>query len=270
MLLWPNGAPEAKGTDDEDKPALWVFLPEASKANGTAVVVCPGGGYGHLAYGHEGKEVADLLNKHGVAAFVLRYRLAPKYGQPAPMLDVQRALRTVRAGAEKWKLDPKRIGVMGFSAGGHLASTAATHFDAGKTEASDPIDQASCRPDFAVLCYPVIAFGTEYTHRGSEKNLLGEAPDPSLVAYYANHQHVTPETPPTFLFHTNGDAGVLPENSVLFYLALRKAKVPAEMHIYEFGKHGVGLATDDPVLSTWSERLIDWMSEHGLVAKRGS
>ncbi|HWA99981.1 MAG TPA: alpha/beta hydrolase [Pirellulales bacterium] len=267
--LWPEGAPGAKGSDEDDKPALWVFLPEAAKANGTAVVVCPGGGYGHLAYGHEGKDVAELLNAQGVAVFVLRYRLAPKYGHPAPMLDVQRALRTVRAGADKWKLDPKRVGVMGFSAGGHLASTAATHFDAGKTDASDPIDHASCRPDFAVLCYPVIAFGTEYAHGGSQKNLLGAEPDPKLVAYYANHTQVTPETPPTFLFHTNGDTGVVPENSVLFYLALRKAKVPAEMHIYEFGKHGVGLAKDDPVLSTWSGRLIDWMRGHELIAKPG-
>ncbi len=268
MLLWPSGAPGAVGGEDLDKPAIWVYLAPKEKANGTAVVICPGGGYGHLAYGHEGKEVADLLNSYGVSAFVLRYRLAPRYGQPNPMLDVQRALRMVRANASKWNIDPKRIGIMGFSAGGHLASTAATHFDAGKTESSDPIDQVSCRPDFAILCYGVIAMGTEFTHKGSEKNLLGENPDPKLVEFYANHKHVTSETPPTFLFQTTADAAVQAENSVLFYLALRKAKVPCEMHIYETGKHGVGLATDDPIVGTWSDRLIDWMRVHQLIAAK--
>jgi acetyl esterase/lipase len=268
MLLWPSGAPGAVGSEDLDKPALWLYPAPKEKSNGTAVVICPGGGYGHLAYGHEGKEVADLLNSYGVSAFVLRYRLAPRYGQPNPMLDVQRALRTVRANASKWNIDPKRIGIMGFSAGGHLASTAATHFDAGKTESSDPIDQVSCRPDFAILCYGVIAMGTEFTHKGSEKNLLGENPDPKLVEFYANHKHVTPETPPTFLFQTNADTGVVAENSVLFYLALRKAKVPAELHIYETGKHGVGLAKDDPIVGTWSDRLIDWMRVHELIATK--
>lgn len=267
QLLWPEGAPGAKGDEDADKPALWVFLPPAERANGTAVVVCPGGGYAHLAIGHEGKDVAEWFNARGVAAFVLRYRLAPKYMHPAPLQDVQRALRTVRSRAEFWKLDPQRVGVMGFSAGGHLASTAATHFDKGRSEDSDPIEHVSCRPDFAILCYPVIAFGTEFVHRGSQKNLLGDDPDPKLVELLANHKQVTADTPPTFLFHTNADAGVVPENSVLFYLALRQAKVPAELHIYEQGKHGVGLAADDPILSTWSARLADWLKAHGLLGK---
>jgi acetyl esterase/lipase len=267
MLLWPEGAPGAKGSEDDDKPGLWIYLPPKEKANGAAVVVCPGGGYGHLAYGHEGKEIADLLNSQGVAAFVLRYRLAPKYGQPSPMLDVQRALRTVRANATKWNVNPKRVGVMGFSAGGHLASTAATHFDAGKSDSKDPIDQMSCRPDFAILCYPVVTMGTEYTHKGSEKNLLGESPDPKLVEFYANHKQVTADTPPTFMFHTDEDRGVVPENSVMFYLALRKAKVPAELHIYGTGPHGIGLGKDLPLVASWSNLLIDWMRGRGLLDK---
>ncbi|MBS0207398.1 MAG: alpha/beta hydrolase [Planctomycetes bacterium] len=266
-LLWPDGAPGAVGSEDLDKPGLWIYLPPADKANGTAVVVCPGGGYGGLALDHEGKQIAEYLNGQGIAAFVLRYRLAPRYRQPSPMLDVQRALRTVRAGAQQWNLDPKRVGVMGFSAGGHLASTAATHFDQGKTDSSDPVDAVSCRPDFAILCYPVIAFGTDYVHRGSQNNLLGPEQDPKLIEFYASHKHVTPETPPTFLFHTDADAAVVPENSVLFYLALRKAKVPAELHIYEPGKHGVGLAKSIPALAAWSDRLTDWLREHKLLER---
>jgi acetyl esterase/lipase len=267
QLLWPHGAPGAKGDEDFDKPAIWVFLPPEKLATGTAVVVCPGGGYGHLAIGHEGKDVADWLNSLGVAAFVVRYRLAPKYGHPAPLDDAQRALRTVRANAEHWHIDPKRIGVMGFSAGGHLASTAGTHFDPGNRDAADPIERVSCRPDFMILCYPVVAFATEYVHAGSKKNLLGLNPDPKLVESLSNERQVTPQTPPTFIFQTDADTAVVPENCVLFYLALRKAKVPAELHIYEQGRHGVGLAASDPVLSTWPARLADWLKVHGLVTQ---
>ena len=265
QVLWPEGAPGAAGMEESDKPALWVFLPPAEKACGTAVVVCPGGGYGHLAYGHEGKEVAEWFNEQGVAAFVLRYRLAPRYKHPSPLLDVQRALRTVRSSAEHYKIDPHRIGVMGFSAGGHLASTVATHFDSGKSDATDPIERVGCRPDFVILGYPVIALSTEYAHGGSKKNLLGMEPDAALVESLSNEKQITPETPPTFLFHTNEDSGVPPENSVLFYLGLRKAKVPAELHIYEKGKHGVGLAKNDPILSTWAGRLSDWLKTRGLT-----
>lgn len=268
QLLWPEGAPGAQGSEEVDQPALWVFLPPAETANGAAVVICPGGGYAHLAYGHEGKEIAEWFNARGVAAFVLRYRLAPRYQHPAPMQDVQRALRTVRARAEFWRLDPQRVGVMGFSAGGHLASTAATHFDAGQSDASDPIEKVSCRPDFAILCYPVVAFGTEYVHGGSQKNLLGTAPDAALVELLANHKQVTPQTPPTFMFHTNADTAVVPENSVLFFLALRKAKVPAELHIYESGRHGLGLATEEPGARTWADRLADWLQNRGYLAKK--
>jgi acetyl esterase/lipase len=264
LMLWSEGAPLAQGTEEADTPWLWLYPASADKATGTAVVVCPGGGYGGLAIAHEGNEIAKRFNELGVSAYVLKYRLSP-YRHPVPMTDVQRAIRTVRSKAGEWKLDPGRIGVMGFSAGGHLASTAATHFDAGKSDATDPIDRASCRPDFAILCYPVISFTTEYVHAGSRKNLLGENPDAKLVESLSNELQVTAETPPTFLFHTGEDKGVPPENSVLFYQALRKAKVPAELHIYERGPHGVGLAKDDPVLGTWFDRLAGWLKTRGLT-----
>ncbi len=264
-LLWPQGAPGAVGTESADKPTLTAYLPPADTATGTAVVVCPGGGYGHLAVGHEGKGPAEFLNRLGVAAFVLKYRIAPRSHHPAPLQDVQRALRTVRSRAKESHLDPHKIGVWGFSAGGHLASTAATHFDDGKPDAADPVERASCRPDFAILCYPVITLKPPYYHKGSRDNLLGKNPDPQLLDSLCNDTQVTPRTPPTFLFHTNTDTAVPPENSVLFYMALRKAKVPAEMHIYEKGAHGVGLAPRDPVLSSWPKRLADWLQVRGLL-----
>jgi acetyl esterase/lipase len=268
QLLWPAGAPGAVGDEDSDKPAIAVWLPPAEKATGAAVVVCPGGGYGHLAMGHEGREVAQWLNSFGVAAFVLRYRIAPRYHHPTPLHDVQRAIRMVRARAAEWKLDPQKVGVMGFSAGGHLASTAGTHFDRGQPQAAATIDRASSRPDFMILVYPVISFTTEYAHAGSRRNLLGTDPDPKLVEGLSNERQVTRDTPPTFLMHTTGDRGVPPENSILFYLALRKAGVPAELHIYEKGEHGFGLAANDPVLATWPKRCEDWLRVRGVLSKK--
>jgi acetyl esterase/lipase len=229
------------------------------------VVVCPGGGYGGLAMDHEGKQIADWLNSLGVAAFVLKYRLGPRYHHPAPLQDAQRALRTVRSNAQAFGIRPDRIGIWGFSAGGHLSATAGTHFDAGDLNAVDPIERVSSRPDFLILAYPVISFTAEYSHRGSRKNLLGDAPDPALVENLSNEKQVTPQTPPTFLLHTDEDSGVPPENSVAFYLALRKAGVPAELHIYQRGQHGVGLALNDPILSSWPGRLADWMRVRGLL-----
>jgi acetyl esterase/lipase len=270
ILLWPNGAPEARGNEEPDKPTLTHYPAPPDKANGTAVVICPGGGYGHLAIDHEGHEIAKWLNGHGVAAFMLKYRIAPRYHHPAPLQDAQRALRTVRARAEEWKVDPRRIGIWGFSAGGHLASTAGTHFDDGNTSAADPVEHVSCRPDFMILCYPVITLKPPYAHMGSRNNLLGKDPDPKLVESLSNDTQVTARTPPTFLMHTDSDAGVVPENSVLFYLALRKAKVPAELHIFEKGPHGVGLAQrvmDNPGLARWSNQLADWMTVRGLLKK---
>jgi len=262
-LLWPDGAPGALGSEDADRPALTIYLPELR--SGTAVVVCPGGGYQMLAVNHEGRQIAEWLNARGIAAFVLKYRIAPRYRHPAPLLDAQRAIRTVRSRSAEFQIRPDRIGIWGFSAGGHLASTAGTHFDGGDPGAADPIDRASSRPDFLILAYPVISLTTPYTHRGSLKNLLGPDPDPKLVESLSNDLRVTPQTPPAFLFHTTADSGVPPENSILFYLALRKAGVPAEMHIYERGPHGVGLAPKDPVLSTWAERLEGWLRVRGLL-----
>jgi acetyl esterase/lipase len=268
-LLWPDGAPGAKGERPEDKPTLIVYLPEEAKATGAAVCICPGGGYGFLAMDHEGHQIARWFNSMGVAGFIVDYRHRNKgYGHPAPLQDAQRAIRTVRARADQWKIDPEQIGVMGFSAGGHLASTAATHFDSGKPDAEDPIERVSCRPDFAILCYAVIAFDEPYTHRGSQRNLLGEDPVPELVRSLSNEKQVTPETPPTFLFHTDEDTGVPAENSVQFYLALRRAKVPAEMHIYRQGRHGLGLAPDTPGTSNWPKQCEDWMRGLGLLDRK--
>ncbi len=264
-LLWPNGAPGAVGSEDRDKPNLTFYPAPEKSAVKTGTIVCPGGGYGFLAKDHEGDQIARWLNSLGVSAFVLQYRIAPRYHHPAPLQDAQRAIRFVRAHAGEYGIAPDRIGIWGFSAGGHLASTTGTHFDAGDPNAQDSIDRVSCRPDFMILSYPVISFTTPYAHRGSLRNLLGENPDPKLVASLSSETQVTAQTPPTFLFHTNEDDGVPSENSVLFYLALRKAGVPAEMHIYERGPHGVGLAPTDAILATWAERLKDWLEVRGLL-----
>ncbi len=201
----------------------------------------------------EGSQAEQWLNARGIAGFVLKYRLGPRYHHPAPLDDVHQALRYVRAHAAEFHIQTDRVGVWGFSAGGHLASTAATHFD------------AATRPDFAILSYPVITFEPPYAHMGSRKNLLGAEPDPKLVHELSNETQVTAQTPPTFLFHTSGDKGVPAENSVMFYMALRKAGVEAELHIYERGPHGVGLAPMDPVLSSWPARLEDWLKLRGLT-----
>jgi acetyl esterase/lipase len=267
-LLWPKGAPLAMGEAERDRPTLSLYPAPAEKANGAAVVVCPGGGYGTLAKAHEGHDIAVWYNGLGVSAFVLTYRHSP-YRHPVPMLDVQRAIRSVRARASEWKVDPARIGVMGFSAGGHLASTAVTHFDDGKAEAEDPVDRVSCRPDWGVLVYPVIALDQPYTHLGSKKNLLGDrVDDAALVEDLSTYRRVTEKTPPCFLFHTTTDKVVPPEHSIEFYLALRRAKVPAELHIYEQGPHGVGLAPKDPVLSSWPARLAQWLEVRGIFGKK--
>ena len=266
MPLWPGGAPGAVGNEEADRPTLSVYLAAAEKATGAGVVVCPGGSYSGLAMDHEGRQIAGWLNSLGVAGFVLKYRLGPRYRHPAPLQDAQRALRLVRQRAGEFGVAPDRIGIWGFSAGGHLASTAGTHFDTGDPGAPDPIDRMSSRPDFLILAYPVISFTTPYAHAGSRRNLLGENPDPSLAESLSNEKQVTARTPPAFLFHTDEDKGVPAENSVLFYLALRKAGVPAELHVYQRGKHGVGLAQSDPVLSTWPDRLAGWLRIRGLLA----
>jgi acetyl esterase/lipase len=265
VYLWEKGAPLAQGEEEKDKPNLSVYLAPEDKATGAACVVCPGGGYGGLAKDHEGHQVATFLNGHGVSVFVLSYRLAPKYHHPCMMLDVQRAVRTVRARAAEWKVDPARIGVMGFSAGGHLTSIAVTHFDDGKADAEDPIEKVSSRPNYAIMTYPVISLVQPYTHMGSTKNLLGDqVNDMELRAFLSPEKQVTAKTPPCFLMHTFED-GVSAENSIDFYSALKKANVPAELHVYEKGKHGYGLGLKDPVLKSWPDRLTDWLRVRGML-----
>ena len=267
MPLWPNGAPGAAGDSDADKPTLTVFLPTKNQANGTGVIVCPGGSYTGLASNHEGRQVANWLNSLGIAAFVLKYRLGPRYHHPIELGDAQRAIRLVRAHAADYGVSPDRLGVMGFSADGHLAATTGTHFDGGSPNDPDPIQRAGSRPDFLVLAYPVISFTTPYTHRASMHNLLGENPDPKLAESLSEELQVTAQTPPTFLFHTTEDKTVPVENSVLFYLALRKAGVPAEMHIFEHGPHGVGLDLRDSALGLWPELLVNWLRGRGLLGR---
>ncbi|MBS1786206.1 MAG: alpha/beta hydrolase [Acidobacteria bacterium] len=265
LPLWPNGAPGAKGSAPEDIPSIQLYSAPADKASGAAIVVCPGGGYGGLAP-HEGHDVAVWLNSIGVTAVVLKYRLGRfGYRHPVMLQDAQRAIRTTRAKAAEWKIDPNRVGIMGFSAGGHLSSTAATHFDAGDPNAADSIEKQSSRPDVAILCYPVITMTDPFAHVGSRKNLLGDNPSQELIDLLSNEKQVTDKTPPTFIFHTEDDKGVPVENSLMFAAALRKAKVPYEMHIYETGRHGVGLAKDIPALSTWPKLLENWLRARGFV-----
>lgn len=257
--LWPAGeVPLAKATGEPDTPTLTPY--PADDPTGAIFIVCPGGGYGGLAP-HEGKPIAEWLNSVGVTSFVLRYRHAPDYGHPAPLMDIQRAIRTVRAHSEEWGLDPERVGILGFSAGGHLVTTAATHFDAGDDDAKDPIDRWSSRPDVVVPVYPVVSM-TDVGHAGSRRNLLGKDPDPQLVEYLSNEKQVTSQTPPTFLVHSVDDKAVPVENSLLFASALREAGVPFEMHIYESGPHGFGLGKNDPALSSWPRRCADWLRRH--------
>lgn len=269
-LLWPDGAPGAKGDADPDKPGFWVY-PAGENSNGAAVIICPGGGYFLHATDHEGVQPAKFFNRMGVTAFVLRYRLNP-YRHPIPLQDAQRAIRVIRASAKDYGVDPGRVGIMGFSAGGHLTSTAVTHFDKGDPNAADEIDRQSCRPDFGILGYPVVSFVSDYSHRGSAKNLLGENPTEEQLKELSNDLHVTKETPPVFLFHTSEDTGVPPENSLAFYAACHKAGVPAELHVYQQGPHGVGLAFGHPALQGWIDAAGTWMRQGGLLVsgKRSS
>jgi acetyl esterase/lipase len=265
-LLWPNGAPGALGKEEKDQPKFIIHLPETEKAARAAVVILPGGGYGALAMDHEGKQIAEWLNSNGIVAFICDYRHRNKgYGHPAPLQDAQRAIRTVRARATEFGVDPAKVGILGFSAGGHLCSTAVTHFDKGKADSDDPIERASCRPDFGILCYPVIAFDEPFTHRGSQNNLIGKDASPELIRSLSNEKQVTAETPPCFLWHTWEDTGVPPQNSLAFYLAMVNHKVPGELHIYEKGRHGVGLAKGIPGTDKWPETCILWLKNRGVL-----
>jgi acetyl esterase/lipase len=267
LPLWPAGAPGALGKEDKDVPTLTPHFANPERATGASVVVCPGGGYGGLA-GHEGRDYALWLNELGVTAFVLKYRLGSGgYRHPIMLQDAARAVRYARAGAGEWKLDPKRVAIMGSSAGGHLASTLLTHFDAGDPNASDPIDRQSSRPDLGILCYPVITMG-EKTHGGSKRNLLGDAPSPELVRLLSNELQVTKQTPPTFLFHTVEDRAVPVENSLDFAAALTRNGVPFSLHIYPRGAHGIGLGTrqwDPAARHPWTTECALWLKEHGFA-----
>jgi acetyl esterase/lipase len=268
LPLWQGTPPKSLGTAEKDIPTLTVYLPEkAGDKLLPAILVCPGGGYAHLALEHEGSAIGKWCNSIGVAAFVLKYRLpGDGYRHPVPMLDAQHALSTIRARAAQWHVDPQKIGVMGFSAGGHLASTLATHYHRGIADAKDPIDRVSCRPDFAVLVYPVITLKA-LTHGGSRNNLLGPNPPAELIENLSNETQVTPDTPPTFLVHTTQDKTVPVENSIDFYLACRKAGVPAELHIFEAGAHGFGIKPVQTTVAgkTWMNRLADWLRARGIV-----
>jgi acetyl esterase/lipase len=265
IVLWPNGAPGALGNQAKDIPTLTPCLAEPEKATGAAMVICPGGGYGGLA-NHEGEHFARWFNELGIAGFVLKYRLGPAgYRHPAMLQDAARAVRAVRAQARQWKLDPGRVGIIGSSAGGHLASTLLTHFDPGKPDAEDPVERQSSRPDLGVLCYAVITMG-QFTHKGSRYNLLGPEPSPELIGELSNELHVTNDTPPCFIWHTFEDRAVPVENSLQFAEALRRAGVHFELHIYEKGEHGLGLGSSqwDPAhRHPWTADCAFWLKARG-------
>lgn len=269
ILLWENGAPNAAGKEAIDIPTITPYLVPKEAATGATIIVFPGGGYSHLSEIKEGSDVAKWLNSLGISAFVLKYRLGMKYHQPNQLLDAARAVRMVRSRAKELGLDPNRIGILGFSAGGHLASTLGTHFDAGTPDAKDEIERVSSRPDVMILLYPVITMG-EFTHSGSKLNLLGENPMPELIKQYSNELQVTKDTPPTFLAHAVTDTAVPVENSLLFVEALRKAKVPFELHLYEHGPHGFGLAPTMPILASWTGRCTDWLGQHGFTKTKSA
>jgi acetyl esterase/lipase len=252
IRLWEGAAPGALGNEDADIPTLTWYAP-AHATTDAAIIVAPGGSYRNLASNHEGRQVANFLNAAGMNAFVLKYRLGPRYHHPVELGDAQRAIALVRSRAQEFGVSPNRIGIMGFSAGGHLASSVSTH--------NDPAN----RPDFAILVYPVISLTAPYTHQGSLHNLLGDTPDPALARELSSELQVTANTPPTFLFSTSADKTVPVENSVAYYLALHKAGVPAELHIFQNGPHGVGLALADPALSVWPTLLLDWLRVRGLL-----
>ncbi len=274
--LWPEGAPSALGVSSNDTPTLTPYLPDGTNVTGlprqsnatagAALVICPGGSYARLAP-HEGNDYALWLNQHGVTCFVLKYRLGSSgYRHPAMLNDAARAVRWVRAHAEEYKIDPQRVGIMGSSAGGHLASTLLTHFDGGDTNSADAVERQSSRPDLGVLCYAVISMG-EFAHKGSRENLLGKNPSPDLVKLLSNELQVTTNTPPCFLWTTFEDKTVPMENTLLFAEALRKNHVPFDLHVYQKGGHGMGLKDKPPFANPhpWAGDCLFWLKEQGFV-----
>jgi acetyl esterase/lipase len=278
IRLWPADHPANAGNEPAytgtiewmervtRSPAITPFLPEPDRRGGAAVVICPGGGYAGLAMEKEGLEVARWMQARGIVGIVLRYRCGGgKNQQPVPLMDAQRAIRMVRSRAEEWGVDPERVGILGFSAGGHLASTAATMFDEGESNSNDPIARFSSRPDFAVLVYPVISMAEGVGHGGSRQNLLGANADIALVERWSTDRQVTAKTPPTFLVHASDDEGVLVKNSLLFYEALVAHNVPAELHVYEVGGHGFGMLRGDRPADRWPEQLEPWLKQHNII-----
>jgi acetyl esterase/lipase len=282
LPLWPEGSiPLSVKTDEKEihdsteivrirnvqVPDIAVFLPAKRNATRQAVIICPGGGYRILAYDWEGTDMARWLNSKGIAAIVLKYRLPSAATNPEahkiPLMDVQRAMRLVRYHASEWNIDPSKVGVMGFSAGGHLASTLSVRYDHGNLQSPDPVERLSCRPVFSILVYPVISADPVIGHQGSFRALLGENPSQDMLDYYSNEKHITADTPPAILIHSGDDKGVPVQNSIRYYEGLLKNNVPAQMHIYPFGGHGYGLALDKGYLSTWTDRVVDWLKEMG-------
>ncbi len=266
LRLWEVDAPGALGNDEKDIPQAIVYLPPKTDKPTGAIVICPGGGYGGLAMDHEGHQIAKWANQNGLAGIILSYRHRNRgYGHPAPMLDAQRAVRLVRHHAQEWNIDPQAVGIMGFSAGGHLTTTILTHFDSGDATATDPVDRQGCRPDFGIVCYAVIALGESYTHVGSQNNLLGKDAPVDLVQSLSNEKQVTAETPPCFVWHTAEDKVVPLENSLRFASALVQHGVAVELHVFPAGRHGVGLAANIPGTDQWSVLCVDWLKRIGVV-----
>lgn len=254
---------KVQSTSKVSVPTLSIFIPKDAKPNQTAIIICPGGGYSHLAFDKEGTKVAEWFNSIGIAAFVLKYRLPTdltmKNKNVGPLQDAQEAIRYVRQNASKWNIDSKKIGILGFSAGGHLAATASTHYDDKVYESAFKV---SARPDFSLLIYPVISMENEITHKGSQTNLLGDNPSQDLISSFSNEKKVTAQTPPAFLIHATDDTVVIPENSINYYLALKKNGVTAELHLYEKGGHGFGLGVND-TSKFWTRDCIEWLKANG-------
>jgi acetyl esterase/lipase len=262
VSLWEGHSPVGDGTFQTEDAQITLYRP--AHPNGACFVICPGGGYGTLVMGAEGSGIAQWLNQHGIAGVVLKYRL-PHGNAMVPLLDAQRALRLTRMKAKDWGVDPKRIGIIGFSAGGHLASTADTHFDSGNPQSPDPVEKVSCRPDFAILVYPVITMG-EKGHGGSRKNLLGANPTPETIEKFSNEKQVTPQTPPTFLAHAADDRTVPSENSRMFFEALQASKVPAKFLELPSGGHGLN-GYKGPMWDAWQTQSLEWLAEQKFIPK---
>jgi acetyl esterase/lipase len=263
-MTLPEEVYEGKRVRNVSEAEIYVYLPKMGINTGAAVVICPGGGYAIEAMDHEGYDLAEWLTTQGVAGIVLKYRLPYGHDQ-IPLEDAQRALRIVHQKAAEWGINPAKIGIAGSSAGGHLASTAGTRFDMGKPDASDPIEKYSCRPDFMLLLYPVITFNEEFGHMGSRTNLIGTGNKWELVEKYSNELHVTAQTPPTFLILADDDGGVPTRNSIEFYMALKKYKIPAEMHIFRDGGHGFGMNKKNLPIDQWPNLFAQWMKAQGIT-----